>query len=63
MHRLRKILLNPGQKYDKLDDRLLSHDLKEISNKSSPEEVPKNQMVPTQFGEEGYKIERTSKPT
>ena len=53
MQRLRKILLNPGLKYDKLDDRLLTHDLKDISDKTNPKDFPKTQMVPTPVGDEG----------
>lgn len=62
MQRLRKILLNPGLKYDKLDDRLLTTDLKDISDKTDPENYPKNQMVPIPVGEEGMRMDKTNKP-
>ena len=59
MQRLRKIILNPGLKFDKLDDRLLSHDLKEVSDKTNPQDMPKTQMVPTYVGQEGMRFEKT----
>ena len=58
MQRLRKILLNTGLKYDKLDDRLLTHNMKNIAEKTDPEGNPKVQVAPSLVGSNAMKLEK-----
>ena len=51
-------MLNPGLKYDKLDDRLLAHNMKNIAEKANPEVAPKVQVIPTMVGSNAMKLEK-----
>jgi len=59
MQRLRKILLNPGYKYDKLDDRLLGHNMKNIGDRTDPALAPKVQLMPTALSNDAIKFEKS----
>jgi hypothetical protein len=63
IQRLRKLLLNPNQKYDKLDDRLSRHNLKvKLENSDDPEKDPKVQVVGVSVNSESEKFEKVHKP-
>ena len=62
MQRLRKILLSPSLKYDKLDDRLLGHNMKNIAERTDPELAPKVQVGHNIIGNNAMKLEKIQHP-
>ena len=63
MQRLRKILLNPSSKYDKLDDRLLGHNLQNMGERTDAAHAPKVQILPIPVGGNAIRLEKVQHPS